>query len=84
MMANARRCSTCGIDWPMEPFKDYSECAQCGEATDGITNGDPMEPDSARVLRNHILFDLYYAERERKRLREERQSLQTESLDAPS
>jgi hypothetical protein len=58
---SARRCSTCGVNWPTD-WK-YRECAHCGGTTDHISNADPIPEDEAKRTLHHLKFDAFYAAR---------------------
>jgi hypothetical protein len=56
------RCSSCKRYWPHEPT--YRLCPDCQVPTSSSGSGDPIDSAEAASLRNHILFDKFYAARE--------------------
>lgn len=50
----ARRCSMCGVMWPVE--RRYFTCVECGASTWHNTTGEPIPLDEANRRRNHALF----------------------------
>lgn len=63
MSAPARRCSTCGTDWPTT-WKDggakYALCPKCEGKTDVISNADPLDEETAHDLKIHLDFERFY------------------------
>lgn len=54
-MAQARRCSLCGVDWP--PVPGYQNCPACEGNTDVVTNGSPLPYDEAKRRAAQCEFD---------------------------
>jgi len=39
----ARRCSTCAVNYPTDPSKDFETCAVCEDRTSYLSNAEPDE-----------------------------------------
>lgn len=73
---SAKRCSTCGLNYPMPPaVRLHNECLRCRDRLYISSNSDPMDMDEYRELvaereaedeceRVREKFEKYYAERE--------------------
>jgi Zn finger protein HypA/HybF involved in hydrogenase expression len=70
-MTAARRCSTCGIDWPNHNLK-YKVCPKCEGSLFATTSGTPMPEDEALSLKRHCEFDHYCQKRDYERLAAEK------------
>lgn len=57
----ARRCSQCGVNWPSLP--NYARCPGCDDATDHVSEEEPVEYSEAVILAKRLRFDRVYAER---------------------
>lgn len=54
----SNRCSTCGIDWPLN--SDYRRCPSCKDKTSPISNIEALDDDEAKSLKAHYEFEHYY------------------------
>lgn len=60
--AVARRCSTCGISWPIA----FEKCYSCGGKTDPFRGSGPSITEAeAQSMKNHFLFEEYLTRTER-------------------
>lgn len=82
MSGPIRRCTTCGVDWPNA--NRYGTCPECEGRTDPMSNGNPLDEETARSRALHAEFERYYAKREADReAREKRErEAQLAALDA--
>jgi len=66
---SARRCSSCGLNWP-DDHKKYKTCPECAGKTDSLNNSAPM--DSTEL--NHRLFEVFFKAWDEKRVEAEKQA----------
>lgn len=55
-----RRCTICGIDWPM--IDEYRQCPSCLEPTDKCSNITPISEAEAEMLKVQCEFERFYEE----------------------
>lgn len=82
MSGPARRCSTCGVDWPNSNV--YGTCPGCEGRTDPISNADPIDIADAKSRAAHAAFERYFAEWDAERIEREKaeREAQLAALDA--
>lgn len=64
-MPMAKRCSTCGLDFPN--LSAFTTCPKCEGKLDRITNGKPMTQLEANHLIAEFKFERFYADYDKRR-----------------